>query len=49
VQPIDGGAPARVTRFESGELFGFDWGAGERSVVCARVTEARRVVVLRLP
>ena len=44
---VKNGAIRQLTHFETGDLGGYDWGPGGRSIVCARVNESRRVVLIR--
>lgn len=37
----------QLTHFTSGTMSSFDWGAGQRSIVCGRTFETRRVVLFR--
>jgi Tol biopolymer transport system component len=48
-QPVDGGAPERVTRFRDGpEIFWFAWSHDGRDLACARGAITSHVVLIEL-
>lgn len=44
-QPVEGGPPARVTKFDSDELYAFSW-SRDGKLVCARGTTTHGVVLI---
>ena len=46
VQDIEGGPARPLTHFDSGGISSFDWGKGQQSLLCARGSESRRIVLI---
>lgn len=47
-QPLEGGAPRRLTNFNSGEIFDFDWSADGKRLLLSRGEVSSDVVLLML-
>ncbi len=47
VQPLDGGSPRQLARFENDRIFGFDWSRDGRQLVCVRGLLATNVVLIK--
>lgn len=47
VQPLDGGSPRQLARFENDRIFGFDWSRDGTYLACVRGLLATNVVLIR--
>ncbi len=47
VQPLDGGSPSQLARFENDRIFGFDWSRDGKQLACVRGLLATNVVLIR--
>jgi Tol biopolymer transport system component len=45
--PLDGNAPAQLTKFKSGHIFTFDWSRDGKQLAIARGNQSQDVVLLR--
>jgi len=47
VQPLDGGPPRRLARFENDQIFGFDWSRDGAQLACVRGLLATNIVLIK--
>jgi eukaryotic-like serine/threonine-protein kinase len=47
VQPLDGGPPRQLARFENDRIFGFDWSRDGKQLACVRGLSAWNMVLIK--